>query len=204
MAPVITIREWSQFQGSIVGIKQQREKIAAGLLPPEACPYTSFVIDIVDNLHGMCLNHICKAKGITYPPKNDFGKTWKEITNEWTYWLHNLMTLGNVIFISHSTTVGMEIQTESGATAEVDTHIPSFSGNKAAQFLDGILSAMGFLSVDKAGQYVITFRKTSQIGAKDRTDILSKISPLPTNWDHVAKAYEVQALKMGFEIQRRN
>jgi hypothetical protein len=202
-APVVPIGSWVDFQAAIVGIGQQRDKIRAKQLDLSACPYTAFCVDIIDNLYGHCRDYVCQAKGLDYPPQNDFGKTWQEITREWTKWLASLMQLGNVIFISHSSTVPMETKTESGADASVDVHVPSFSGNKAAQYLDGILNAMGFLSVDASGNHVITFKKTSTIGAKDRTDILATLGSMETNWQTVAESYKKQASKMGLEVRSK-
>jgi len=193
-APVMEIKSWADFRAAVVGIGQLKTK--------GECPYESFTIDIIDNLHSQCRDFICQTKGLAYPPANDFGKTWSEITTEWRTWLGHLMRLGNVIFISHSTTIPMQISTDSGAVADVDVHVPSFYGNKAAQYLDGILNCMGFCSVDSSGEYVITFTKTSTIGAKDRTDILGKIGPMPTNWDVVSKAYEKKAIELDYKVKK--
>lgn len=191
------------FRGAIVGLGQRKAMVAEGKLPPEEMPYTSFVIDIVDNLHGMCRDFICQSKGLEYPPQNDFGKTWKEITTEWQQWLGHLIKLGNVIFVSHAGVKASEITNDAGAIEAVDVHIPTFAGNKAAQYLDGILNCMGYLSVSKSGEHVITFKKSSTIGAKDRTNILASLGTMPSEWKHISEAYTAKALEMGKEVRTR-
>jgi Neuraminidase (sialidase) len=202
-APVVEIPDWYTFRAALVGLNQRKQAVAEGKMPPEEMPYTAFAIDIIDNLHGMCRDFICQAKGIAYPPQNDFGKTWKEVTTEWTTWLGNLMRLGNIIFISHATFQAGEITNEAGATESVEVAVPTFSGNKAAQYLDGILNAMGYLSISKEGDHVITFQKSSTIGAKDRTGILASLGTMPSDWDGLAKAYEEKAISLGKEVKSR-
>jgi hypothetical protein len=86
---------------------------------------------------------------------------------------------------------------------KVDRFVPTFGGNKAAQYLDGVVNAMGYVSVDKSGRHVITFTKTATIGAKDRTGILSKCGVMPLDWSFVDQAYQQTASGLGFEIISR-
>lgn len=171
-------------------------------------PIKSAVIDIVDNLHQACMDYVCKAKGIEHPQDaNDYGKTWGEVTKEWTKVLRALMGCINVRFISHASMEQVEILNENNLKEEVSRARPTFSGSKAAQYLDGVVSAMGYMMQNGSNRYVITFKQDAKIGAKDRTDILHALGPivLPddpnASFAHVAKLYDAQAKKMGFNVQ---
>lgn len=199
---VVTCSNWDMF---IEIVKYLKELNAEGKLT-----YESYVIDIVDNLANFCRDYVCKQKKLAYPPANDFGKTWAEITQMWKNGISALCGLGNVVFISHCTTRQVEIENEDGIKTELDQYVPTFSGSKAAQFLDGIVNAQGYLTTDKSGRHIITFKKTASIGAKDRTDILSKYSAIDidwangaTSWEVLNNAYLVASQKLGFKVDSR-
>ena len=202
-ATVVDVPNWERFRSLVGEIAQSRKAVKEGTIKSKEFPYTSFVVDIVDNLHGQCRDFICKQKGLAYPPTTDFGKTWSEITNEWKGWLNALMRLGNVRFITHCTQAENEVVTENGAKVEVSQNIPTFRGNKAAQYLDGIVNAVAFHTQNKKGEYVVTFQQSPTIAAKDRTDILNKLGHLPSNWEVVTTEYAKQAKKMGLKIQSK-
>lgn len=190
-AAVARCENWATFRDIINEIKIKRGEIKSGRRPVSDCPYTTFCIDIVDNLAGHVRDHICKQRGLAYPPTNDFGKTWSQIITEWKAGIADLMSLGNVIFISHCGSKETEIALENGMTAEVDQMIPTFSNNKTAQFLDGILSAMGYMYVDKSGKFNLTFRKSATIAAKDRTDMLAPYGPINIDWSTGKNAWQL-------------
>ena len=200
--PTVELKDWSMFIDVIKEFVDKKKAIAAGQLDPEECPYTSFTIDIVDTLIGFCRDDVCRRKGLAYPPTNDFGKTWSEVTNEWKKWIGLLMRIGPVRFITHMSKVSNTISAENGLNVEVETSSPTFSGSKASQFLDGIICAMGYCAINKAGQHVITFKKTAEINAKDRTNILCKCGVMPNDWRSVSARYEDMAKKEGLEIRR--
>lgn len=167
------------------------------------------VVDIVDNLYLYCRDYICKQKKVDYPSSKDFGKTWAEINAEWSKYLRRLIDVVNVQFISHTTTRATEVLNDSGITEEIDLVLPSFVNNKASQYLDGVINAMGFLGKDKKGQFTISFKQTRTLGAKDRTDLLSKFGTinLPPNpdegWAYIAKCYAYAAEQDGKVIKPR-
>jgi len=180
------------------GIKEVADDIKAGKYD-----YKGVVIDIIDNLNNMARDAVCKRKGLAYPPENDFGKTWSEVTREWREWLGALMRLTNVRFISHTRTQAVAITQADGIKVEVDRWIPTFAGSKAAQYLDGIVNSMGFMTKGPEDEFLITFRQTADVGCKDRTDILTQLGPMPANWAEVAKRYEDKAKEMGLSIVSR-
>lgn len=199
-AAVVPCYNWSTFLGIIKEIKLKRSQIINKQIPVSECPYNNFVIDIVDNLANQCRDFICQKKRISYPPSNDFGKTWSEITQEWKRQITELLMLGNVKFISHCTVQQVELELSNGITEEKDRFVPTFSGSKSAQYLDGIVNAMGFAHVNKQGDHTITFKQTATIGAKDRTNILSKCGTLPLDFSLVNKAYEEKAKELKLTI----
>lgn len=190
-AAVVRCDSWSTYRSIVNEIKIKRGEIKAGKRPVSDCPYTTFCIDIVDNLAGHVRDHICQQRGLAYPPANDFGKTWSQITKEWKDGIADLMGLGNVIFISHCSSKESEIALENGMTSEVDQMIPTFSNSKTAQFLDGILSAMGYMYVDKSGKFAVTFRKSATIAAKDRTDMLAPYGAIDIDWSTGKNAWQL-------------
>ena len=171
---------------------------------------SAIVIDIVDNLHTLCMDAVCTRKGIAHPhDANDFGATWAAVNKEWTSWLRALMSKINIRFISHCAERPKEVTNDIGIKEEVTQYLPTFSGNKAAQYLDGVVNAMGFMTKNKSDKYVLTFKQTATIAAKDRTDILSSLGEilLPNSpdesWGYVSKLYRDKATELGFEVQTR-
>ena len=197
----IEVREWATFRNLVKEIVETRN---AGQMD-----FNAITIDIVDNLYAMCQDYVCKAAGVTHPSeKKDFGKTWGEITKEWQAWVRGLMSLVNVRFISHCKTEEVEVTNEAGLLEEVTRYLPTFSGSKAAQHLDGVVNAMGYFSKNKSNQHILTFKQSATVAAKDRTDILAALGdivlPGPDEaWAFVSNAYQEKAKELGFTIQSR-
>lgn len=182
-SPVYECRDWAGFRELITHLKGMR---ASGNAEHE-----TFIIDIVDNFIGFCRDFICRRKNISYPPTNDFGKTWSEISAEWKEGLGELFQLGNIIFISHATTKEHEIEDESGLKTQLDQYVPTFSGTKASQFLDGIVNAQGFMTTDKKGRHWVTFKKSATVGAKDRTGVLSNLAGILIEWRDGKNSWQI-------------
>jgi hypothetical protein len=193
---------WVAFEELVHYLRDQRSK--------GEVKYSAFVIDIVDNLSTFCRDYICAKKKLAYPPTNDFGKTWAEIAQLWKNGIAALAQLGNIIFITHCTSREAEYENEDGLKVEIDQLVPTFSGNKAAQYLDGIVNAQGYMSTDKTGKHVVTFRKTATVAAKDRTNILSRFPMInidwssgKTGWDNLNAAYQMACSKLNLKIESR-
>ncbi len=207
---VVQCWNWTTFKQIIDEVTDKRIQIKAGKLPLEECPYTSFTIDIIDNLSAFCRDYVCSQRGLAYPPANDFGKTWSAITAEWKRELTRLMVLGPVRFISHCNAVSTEVEDANGMKVEIDQQTPTFAGSKAAQFLDGIVNAMGYIYVSKEGHHCITFRKTAGVGAKDRTDVLAGLGIIDIDWSLgknpwqiVSEEYKKRAEENGLIVQSK-
>lgn len=166
-------------------------------------PYRSIVIDIVDNLYTMCLNHVCERKGIAYPPENDFGKTWKEVREEWERGLRALLDFCGVTFITHCTSDKVEVVSTTGIRKEIDRRVPTFRSNKAAQFLDGVVNVMGFVYKGPGGEYLITFQGDPALATGDRTKVFEALGPMKLDYKLVNDAYVNKAKEMGFKIKSK-
>lgn len=202
-AASIPIYNWASFKEVLAELEAKKKAIMEGKLDKKAWVFKSFVIDIVDNLSAQCRDYICKNKGLAYPPTNDFGKTWAEITTEWREALRRLMILGNVRFVTHCTTQEAEVTTDDNLVVEVTKYVPTFAGSKPAQFLDGIINAQGFCAVNKKGQHCITFKQTATVAAKDRTNLLCAYGTLSLDWNTVSEAYAAKAAELGKTIISR-
>lgn len=65
--------------------------------------FKTVVVDTIDLAYEYCYNYICKTKGILSPrDENDFGATWKEISNLFSKCVMRLINSGRgIIFVSH-------------------------------------------------------------------------------------------------------
>lgn len=202
-SPVVQIKSWLNFQELVLEIDKQYKS--------NALEYKAVVIDIADNLYKLTIAGVCKKKGILYPPANDFGRTWSEVTNDFSKWVSHLKTMIAVRFIMHVSTQSAEF-IENGITREKDIFYPSFSsfgGSRggARQFIDGLASIQGFMATNSRGKHFITFRETETIAAGDRSGILRAISPIELpddpreDWNYVSKLYRESARKLGYKLR---
>jgi hypothetical protein len=190
--------QWECFQYLVRQLYMQRKN---GSL--EEKNIKSVTIDIVDSLYAHCLNYVCLKKQIDYPPENDFGKTWKEVREEWEVWMRRLMSIVDVTFISHCTSEKIMLLTDKGLKKEITRWQPTFKGNKAAQYLDGVICSMGHVRKDASGRYTISFKGDPSTAAGDRTGFLEELGEMPLNFDHVKKAYQELVLSKGFKLHSK-
>lgn len=200
---VFKCNSWDSFIELVKHLKEEKAR-------KQPSQYTTFVIDIVDNLASFCRDYVCHQRKLAYPPQNDYGKTWAEIAQMWKNGISALYEYGNIIFISHCTTKETDIEDENGLKVELDQCVPTFSGSKSAQFLDGIVNAQGYLSTDNKGKHIITFNKTATVAAKDRTNILSRFNAINIDWSNgkngwqlLNEAYTLACQKLNLKIESR-
>lgn len=201
--PSAQVRDWDTFENLVDELVHFK---AAGDLP-----YKSVAIDIIDNLASYCLDAVCRAKGLNYPPENDFGKTWKQIRLVWEDKLRLLMDTVHVSFLTHCATEKREVRGKVGMK-EVDCVVPTFRGNKQAQYLDGIVDAMGYVHKNASGEHVINFQNLPASAAKDRTGILSSLGDIVIQspgadpraiWQMLSDAYLNNAKTLGYKVESR-
>ena len=198
---VVEVNNWLTFKRLVDELAQRKK---AGNLD---C--SGVIIDIVDNLSQMCLEDTCKAHGVSHPAeKKDFGFVWSRITKEWKDWIGYLMRITNIHFISHCQKSDIEITNENGLLEEIPHYGPTFFNSKPAQYLDGIVNAVGYFGKNKDNKHTLSFKQEISIGAKDRTDILGTLGPIvlpPPDqaFEYVRKVYAHRAHELGFEIIRK-
>lgn len=198
----VKTRDWVTFQRVVMEVHESRKSHPHDI--------SAVVIDIVDNLYEYCSDHICQRLKIAHPSdKKDFGKSWAEITKEWTGWLTSLYDVVSLRFITHQVEVEEERENELGLDQKYTCLAPRFSSNRGAKFLDGIVSAVGHMYVNKRGQHCITFKQNARCAAKDRTGILCELGEIvlpdkkTDGFRYVSELYANKAKEMGFLVKRR-
>lgn len=100
------------------------------LLEANPGQFKNVIIDTVDRAYDMCLDWVCRTRGIEYPGtdangKEDYGKSWRAVKEEFTDQIHRILQTGRgVCFSSHANEV--DIRSRNG---ESYTRIcPSMSG----------------------------------------------------------------------------
>lgn len=212
-APVFDIRKWAgdiwqeQPTGRITTSFKKIVHVLAEHRKANSLAYSSVVVDIVDNLQVLCQDSVCANLGVAHPSeKKDFGKTWGAVTKEWTLWIRALMDITNVRFISHCVGEEIEVENENKLLEEVTRYRPTFSSSKAAQYLDGVVNAVGFFTKSKDGRYILTFVQDARTAAKDRTDILTQLGPIDItgkDFNYVSDLYNQKAQQLGFQTRSK-
>ncbi len=82
-------------------------KKAVGLLEEDS-RFASIIIDTVDEAYSLCMEHVCQKLGIEHPGRDaagreDFGKSWKAVRDEFTKTLDRLLRTGRgLVLLSHA------------------------------------------------------------------------------------------------------
>lgn len=105
-------------------------KRGVDLLEANPRQFKNVVFDTIDRAYDMCMDWVCQKRGIEYPGQDemgreDFGKSWRAVKQEFISVIHRILQLGmGLCFTSHSTEA--EIKSKSG---DKYTRIyPSMSG----------------------------------------------------------------------------
>lgn len=178
---------WQLFHRSVANLYQQKK---AGKLKARTA-----VIDIVDNLYIYCYDAVCKQLGLKEPSGND----WNLIRTEWETWLKRLLSCIDVVFLTHASEETYEVETD-GIKQKFQRTIPTFKGKSKAQFIDGMVNAIGYVTKSHDGKRVITFKPSNEQSAGDRTGILEALGEMPNDWDHVRNAYAAKAKELGLQV----
>ena len=105
-------------------------RAAVDLLESDKKRFKNVIIDTADRAYDMCLDWVCKAKGIEYPGrssdgKEDFGKSWRAVKQEFISVIHRIAKTGRGIgFVSHRSEEKLQGRTGRAFTSL----IPSMSG----------------------------------------------------------------------------
>ncbi len=88
------------------------------LLEKHPTRFKNVCFDTVDRAYDMCLDWICKKRGIEYPGQDeygreDFGKSWRAVKQEFIDIIHRILQLGmGLCFTSHA--VESQVESRSG------------------------------------------------------------------------------------------
>ena len=105
--------------------------------------FKAVVVDTVDRLYDLCLDHVCKERGIPYPGEtasgeNDYGKSWKAVKDEFAGEILKLSRAGfGLVFISHA----KEVTTRTRSGEKFDRIYPTMS-NQARSMVEAFVDFM--------------------------------------------------------------
>jgi len=96
------VRTWKDFDGYIKLLEKKKHD------------FKTIVVDTIDNLYEYAFSHVCQKHMIKHPnEQNDYGATWKEITELFKNGVTRLLNLPRspgVIFVSHDTEKEIELR----------------------------------------------------------------------------------------------
>jgi hypothetical protein len=91
--------------------------------------FNTIIVDTADRAYDMCLDWVCANRGVEYPGtdaqgKEDFGKSWRAVKNEFLEQIHALIQAGyGMVFTSHA----KEVTIVSRSGEKYDRIYPSMS-----------------------------------------------------------------------------
>lgn len=135
--PVTT---WAEYEGYLKLLKGGKHE------------FKTVVVDTIDLLYEMAFSHVCKKKCIAHPnEENDFGATWKEITEKFKSGVMGLLNIPNlgVIFISHD--VEKEIELRDGT--KLDRVQPTMA-RQAMSVVEAVVDVIMNYHYTKSGRYI--------------------------------------------------
>lgn len=163
------IDSWETF---VSVYKELAEQVKAG-----KCPFKPLVFDTIDNIYMMCMDYICKKKGIDHPSDLDYGKGWNTVKREFVAAMQKYRALGlGVIYISHA--AGSEIKSRTGTYTRYDTTMPGTCASIITPSCDFILYAHGVTAKDGSEKRVLETKPSQYWNAGDRTGALPETMPL--------------------------
>ena len=167
---------------------------AVKLLEDNPDQFKTIVIDTVDNLYDMCLDHVCDTLGIDYPGKTssgkqDYGLSWREVRKEFSGAVNRISrTNRGIIFISH---VKEEVVSDIGGK-EYTKIYPSMgkqSRNVVNALVDFIFYCEYFKGIDGEVKRIFVTHADETIWGKDRCDNFPLFLPMEKGkWFEVLQA----------------
>lgn len=151
-------------------------------------PFHTIVIDTVEQVYQLCLEHVCTKLGVVHPgDQKDFGKTWHVVNNEFYRVVTKLAGLPYGLFLlSHSKQV--EVTTR---TAKFMRTVPNLSEGARKRLAQTISIVMYFSQrevKDKEGNVVferiIYCHPSLYHEAKSRVEVLKEVPEvMPMNYE---------------------
>ena len=148
--------------------------------------WDTVVLDTVDNLYQLCMEHVCAAQKIKHPADLEYGKGWALVTNEFKRVLTKLAQGPRGLwFVSHAQDVTIKTR-----TAEINKAVPTITG-KAREFLLGFADIILYAEMMETKEgltRVLHAGPGENWEAGDRTGRLPETMPL--DWNAVTEAFE--------------
>ena len=118
---------------------------AVELLEKDKKRFKLIVIDTADRAYDMCMDWVCEQRNIEYPGKDDdgkedFGRSWRAVKQEFTDVIHRIIRTGRgVAFTSHM----KETSLSSRSGLKYDRIYPSM-GNQARAIIEALVDLYFF------------------------------------------------------------
>jgi len=170
--------------------------------------YSGIIVDTVDCLYDLCVDHVCRQLGVNDPGDPGYGKGWRELRKAWEGWLNYGNTFTRYRFISHMEQREIEKVNEHGLTEKIPQLVQRFNGTKA-RWLDATVNIVGFMTSTKDGKRIITFAQNAHTAAGDRTGILERLGDIELpkqrekGFAHIAELYRKSAEELGYTLTYR-
>lgn len=128
--------------------------------------YSAVCVDVIDLLYNQCFEWTCAQLGIAHPmDENDFGKSWSEISKEFSKGIQRLMALGKGVYLLAHAKL-RKIEKRDGSS--FDTLVPNVSGQPYA-VLEGLVDHMFYYGYH-GDERVLVLRGDEFIATKMRTE----------------------------------
>ena len=150
------------------------------LLATKKNDFSTIVIDTIDNLYQMCIEHVCNEFDMIHPSDKDYGKGWSFVNNEFSRVITKLSMLNyGLVFISHDVIRDVEL-----GVIKISKTMPTV-GTGARKILLGLCDVIAHCGMkqDKegGGQFRgVQTRPNRYIEAGDRVKITPGNFELPS------------------------
>ena len=115
--------------------------------------FKTVIVDTVDRLYDLCFRHVCKERGVEYPPKNDFGQCWAAIKSEFEGQILKLLGLNRgIIFISHART--NRVEDEDDEDEETIVRIPTLRG-QGMGIMEALVDVIGYYGYQGSNRVLV-------------------------------------------------
>ena len=133
------VHNWDIFRAAVKALVKDKRK-----------NFKTVVVDTVDRAYDYCLDWVCENRDIEYPGqdssgKDDFGKSWRAVKQEFLEQIHDLVQSGyGIVFTSHAKE--QTIRTRSGE--KYDRIFPTMS-NQARSVVEALVDFFFFVDYAK-------------------------------------------------------
>jgi hypothetical protein len=203
---VVPVNDWETFCQLVCEVHEIKKT--------EPHKISSVVIDIIDGLHRLCEDYVCRLhKAKTVKDVGGYGQGHAEVRKTFTEWLTSLYHAVPIRFITHQTDEEYEVVGQAGLLEKHMKKVAQFNGRKG-ELIRGWCQVVGHMYVNENAQHVISFKKNGSKLTKDRTGFLDALGDvvLPSDtglsfqdcrlaYPYVEKKYEEKVRELGFELQ---